>query len=174
MKRHSIILASLAMAAWMPAQPAAAADAQRQAEVAHRGADVMPFSLQATTHVFTKTASGGVQRVVAKDPNDRQQVELVRQHLKQIRQEFLQGNYSGPAHIHGADMPGLAQLRAAGPGAVRIDYRDVTGGAELRYVSADDALVTALHQWFDAQVDDHGADAMAGHAMHHEHSAGQR
>jgi hypothetical protein len=28
--------------------------------------------------------------------------------------------------------------------------------------------VAALHQWFDAQLSDHGADAMAGH-MHHDH-----
>src|SRR6476661_8385628 len=42
-----------------------ASDSARQAEVARRGADVMPFDLKATTHVFTKTADGGVQRVVA-------------------------------------------------------------------------------------------------------------
>ena len=29
---------------------------QRQAEVAQRGKDVMPFSLAATTHIFSKTA----------------------------------------------------------------------------------------------------------------------
>jgi hypothetical protein len=26
--------------------------------------------------------------------------------------------------------------------------------------------VAALHQWFDAQLADHGKDAMAGHAQH--------
>ncbi|WP_221179057.1 hypothetical protein [Pseudomonas brassicacearum] len=39
---------------------------QRQAEVADHGKDVMPFSLAATTHIFTKTAEGGIQQVVAK------------------------------------------------------------------------------------------------------------
>ena len=47
-----------------------AADLARQADVAGRGADVMPFDLKATTHVFTKTAHGGVQRVVAKSATD--------------------------------------------------------------------------------------------------------
>ena len=46
---------------------AAAADAQRQAEVAKLGADVMPFSLKATTHIF-KTAEGGIQRMSALSP----------------------------------------------------------------------------------------------------------
>jgi hypothetical protein len=47
---------------------AMAAATQQQAEVAKRGKDVMPFSLKATTHVFVKTAAGGVQRVVVKMP----------------------------------------------------------------------------------------------------------
>jgi hypothetical protein len=50
---------------------------------------------------------------------------------------------------------------------VAISYRDVPGGAELRYRSADPRLVAALHQWFDAQLSDHGADAAEGHAHHH-------
>jgi hypothetical protein len=65
-------------------------------------------------------------------------------------------------------MPGLAGLKAAKPGQVSIDYKDVDGGAELTYRTADAKLVAALHQWFDAQLSDHGPDAMAGH-QHHQH-----
>ena len=61
-----------------------AADSHRQAEVARLGADVMPFSLKATTHIFTKTAQGGTQRVVAKKTSDATQVQLVREHLQQV------------------------------------------------------------------------------------------
>ena len=150
---------------------AVAADAQRQAEVAKLGADVMPFSLKATTHIFTKTAEGGVQRVVAKNAADAQQVKLVREHLREIQTQFLKGDFSGPTHIHGAEMPGLAELKAAKPGQVAIDYKDVDAGAELTYRTADAKLVAALHQWFDAQLSDHGADAMAGHMHHHDHGA---
>jgi hypothetical protein len=150
--------------------PAIAADAQRQAEVAKRGADVMPFSLKATTHVFTKTAEGGTQRVVAKNAADAKQVKLVREHLQDIRSQFLKGDFSGPSHIHGADMPGLAELQSSNPGQVSVDYKEVRAGAELTYRTADPKLVVALHQWFDAQLSDHGADAMAGH-QHHDHGA---
>jgi hypothetical protein len=141
------------------------ADSQRHAEVARRGGEVMPFSLEATTHVFTKTAEGGIQRVIAKSPADAQQVKLVREHLHAIRAEFLKGDFSGPSHIHGVDMPGLEDLKAAKPGEVAIDYKPVVGGAELTYRTHNPKLVTALHRWFEAQLADHGADAMAGH--HH-------
>lgn len=148
-----------------------AAEPQRQAEVAKLGADVMPFSLEATTHIFTKTAEGGVQRVVAKSASDAQQVKLVREHLRDIQTQFLKGDFSGPTHIHGAEMPGLAELQAAKHGQVAIAYKDVDSGAELTYRTADAKLVAALHQWFDAQLSDHGADAMAGHMHHHDHGA---
>lgn len=164
MKRH---LSFLALAA-ITSLPLAAHpdDAQHQAEVAKRGPDVMPFSLAATTHFFTKTNNGGTQRVIAKDVSDAAQTRLVREHLRAIRMQFSQRDFSGPSHIHGSDMPGLAQLEAAQPGQISITYRDVAGGAELTYRTAKRDLVTALHAWFDAQVSDHGADAIGGHQHH--------
>ncbi|MGB7479343.1 MAG: aspartate carbamoyltransferase [Burkholderiaceae bacterium] len=160
--KHATLRLTFAIAALLPLM-AGAADAHRQAEVAERGKDVMPFQLQATVHIFTKTADGGTQRVVARNIADAGQTQLVRQHLREIQAQFLKGDFSGPAHIHGQEMPGLAQLRAAKPGQIAIDYREVEGGAELVFGSADGRLVSALHQWFDAQVSDHGRDAMAGH-----------
>jgi len=149
--------------------PAGAADAQRQADVAQRGAQVMPFDVHATQHVFTKTDTGGTQRVVARDADDTPQVRRVREHLRRIQAEFQRGDYAEPARIHGLDMPGLAALRAAAPDRIDIGYTEVAGGAELAYFAHDPQLVAALHAWFDAQLDDHGADAMAGsmHRMHH-------
>lgn len=168
---------SFALALIAASAGAHAGNPQRQADVARRGADVMPFSLAATQHVFTKTETGGTQRVLARDPRDAAQVQLVRRHLREIASQFRQGDFSGPAHIHGDEMPGLAQLRAAPPGSIAISYRDVPRGAELVYRTADPALRAALHSWFDAQVSDHGRDAMAGHeAMpghEHHHMTGQ-
>ena len=140
------------------------ADAQRQAEVSERGKDVMPFSLPATTHFFSKTAEGGVQQVIAKQTDDTTQVKFIREHLQEIRVQFLKGDFSGPGHIHGKNMPGLAELREAKPGQVDIAYKDVQGGAELTYKTANASLVAALHKWFDAQLSDHGKDAKEGQA----------
>lgn len=139
---------------------------QRQAEVVERGKDIMPFNLKATTHVFTKTPEGGIQRVMVKDLSDVSQTKLVREHLRAINQQFLNGDFSGPSHIHGQDMPGLAELDSAKPGQIVIDYREVEGGGELEYKTADATMVVALRQWFDAQLSDHSTDAMEGHQHH--------
>jgi hypothetical protein len=143
----------------------------RQQDVAQHGADVMPFSLSATTHIFTKTADGGIQQVVTKH-DDPKQVPLIRGHLAGIAQQFAAGNFEAPERIHGNDMPGLAALRAAQPGELKIHYRDLPNGGEIIYRTDEPRLVAALHQWFDAQLSDHGHDAMAGHdsCMMHHHS----
>ncbi|MEV4279856.1 hypothetical protein [Actinoplanes xinjiangensis] len=130
----------------------------RQAEVASRGASVMPFDLERTTHRFAKNDTGGVQTVVADDPRDATQVSLIRDHLTAEVERFRGGDFTDPAAIHGTEMPGLRELRAHG-GRVAIDYTPTTDGGRVTYTTADTGLREALHHWFDAQVSDHGAHA---------------
>jgi hypothetical protein len=149
--------------------PAIADVTARQNEVAQHGAEVMPFRLAATTHIFTKTADGGIQQVVTKH-HDPKQAALIRGHLVVIARQFSAGDFDAPEQIHGNDMPGLAALRTAKPGELTIDYHDLPDGGEIVYHADEPRLVTALHEWFDAQLSDHGHDAMAGHEpgmMHH-------
>ncbi len=167
MKKFFTCLA-FAAAAYVPAA-VQAADAQRLADIAKRGADVMPFDIEAKMHIFTKTDTGGMQSIVTKNNSDAEQVELVRKHLKDIQAQFLKGDFSGPWHIHGQGMPGLAQLQAAKRGQIKMGYRNIPGGAQVTYSTQVPKLVVALHSWFDAQLADHGTDALAGH--HHHHSA---
>jgi hypothetical protein len=135
--------------------------AQRRGEVAQRGAEVMPFDLERTTHRFETTDTGLVQTVVADDPDDRQQIELIRRHLEEEAARFARGDFDDPAAIHGEDMPGLAELRA---GAANIDVQLVSldDGARIIYTTDDPALIDALHRWGHAQVSDHGAHAEHG------------
>lgn len=139
---------------------------QRLDEVTARGAQVMPFSLERTTHIFTKTANGGVQQVIAKEETDIKQIRLIREHLTKISQEFAGGDFTDPARIHGDDMPGLATLRAAQSGQIDIVYLELPDGAEITYRSRNSGLIAALHQWFDAQLSDHAQHAMPGHQHH--------
>ncbi len=135
--------------------------ARRQADVAARGADVMPFDLNKTTHTFERVADGGVQTVTADNPADMEQIALIRTHLQQETARFHQGDFSDPAQIHGEDMPGLAELRA-GADRIAVAYSDVPDGARITYRTDDAAMIHALHQWFDAQLADHGDHAQPG------------
>jgi hypothetical protein len=136
----------------------AAATSGRQAEVAERGASVMPFDLERTTHQFTKTDTGGVQTVVADDPQDTAQITLIQQHLSAEADRFRRGDFTDPGRIHGNEMPDLEALRAHG-GRITIDYENTPDGARATYTTSDAELRNALHAWFDAQVSDHGPHA---------------
>jgi hypothetical protein len=136
--------------------------AHRQAEVASRGAEVMPFALDRTMHRFVPNERGGVQSVVSTD-GDPEQVRLIREHLSAERERFARGDFASPAATHGADMPGLATLAAA-RGRVSVAYADVPAGGELRFRSSEPTLVAAVHAWFAAQAHDHGRHAEQGHS----------
>lgn len=141
------------------------ASPERLNEVTQRGMHVMPFDLKQTQHLFNKTETGGVQQVSVRDAGNSKQIALVRQHLVKISGEFNRGDFSNPEKIHSKDMPGLATLRRAKPGQLDIQYQALPNGAEITYSAEDKTLISAIHDWFDAQLLDHGPDAMSG--MHH-------
>jgi hypothetical protein len=120
----------------------------------------MPFDLSQTVHVFRMTETGGIERVVAKDPSASEQIALVQRHLQHEAQLFQQGDFSDPAALHGEDMPGLRELRA-GAARMKISYASLPNGGEIRFETHDLRLLTAVHRWFGAQLSEHGADARA-------------
>lgn len=130
----------------------------RQAHIHHMGHHVMPFDLTKTMHVFLMTQTGGVMRIVAKDPKDTGQIELIQQHLKHEAARFQKGDFSHPAALHGQGTPGIRDL-AADPSGFTARYSARPDGAQITFFSRDIRLITAIHQWFGAQLSEHGADA---------------
>ncbi len=130
---------------------------ERVHEMSH---GVMPFDVSKTLHIFKMTESGGVERVVARDAAAADQIALIREHLQHEADRFQRGDYSDPAMLHGATMPGLAELQA-GAARIKVSYAALPGGAEITFETTDLHLLTALHRWFGAQLSEHGADARA-------------
>jgi hypothetical protein len=122
------------------------------------GASVMPFDLAKTTHVFRMTDTGGVQRVIVKTASETDQIAMIQQHLKHEAEAFQRGEYSDPAMLHGAGMPGLKELQT-GAKQIRVSYSALPNGAEIIFKTTDRKLLTAVHRWFGAQLSEHGADA---------------
>ena len=153
----------LALMLSMPAYASEKADDRRLDEVAERGSHVMPFDLEKTVHIFSKTDTGGIQQVIVKDKSDVEQINLIRSHLSEIAEAFKQGNFSNPEKIHGASMPGLAELKTAKSGQLEIMYRELPDGAEITYATSIEKLKHTIHRWFDAQLSDHARHAVPGH-----------
>jgi imidazoleglycerol phosphate dehydratase HisB len=129
-----------------------------QQHIHEMGHTVMPFDLTKTTHIFRMTDSGGVQSVVVKDAQDKDQIGPIRRHLQHEAEAFQRGDYADPMSLHGTAMPGLSEL-ASHHAEITVSYSELPLGAALTFTTRDQHLVTAIHRWFGAQLSEHGADA---------------
>jgi len=136
-------------------------------EVHQREQQVAPFDLDQALQTFTKTVHGGVQHVMAKSADNTKQIKLIQAHLLKISNEFKKGDFSVTERIHGADMPGLAQLKRAEPDDIKFEYEALPNGAQIHYSTEYPQYVQALHEWFDAQISEHGSDVVPEHIKHH-------
>jgi len=139
---------------------------KRLDEVAEKGRLVMPFNLEQTLHVFSKSEYGGVQQVIVKDESDKAQIALIQDHLDKIYNDFKNRDFSDPEKIHGADMPGLKVLKNAAYDEITLQFRILPNGAEIVYTAKKPVLIDAIHQWFDAQLSDHARHSTM-HRLHH-------
>lgn len=156
--RMTTILVPVLMCIYMVPVSYAAETSTRQQEVAKRGVTVMPFDLDKTIHVFQRLKEGGRQTVTAKDPQDKKQISLIQEHLQHEAVRFDKGDFGDPAKLHGEDMPGLKALQANAD-QVAVRYQPLVDGGEVVYTASTPELVKALHDWFGAQVSDHGEHA---------------
>ena len=138
--RHKIVTAAI-LSLFLLA--AVAGPIARQQQVA----PAMPFNVHSTTHVFQENQAGGIQQIVAKDPNDKALVAAIRSYLEAEAQRFGNGDYSGR-------FKGVRNLKAVKPSQIAITYRNVPAGAAIDYVGADAAAVDAIHKWLDAEIPD--------------------
>jgi len=153
---HTTLTISFIMLFW-----GATTYAESPQEQVHQMAhSVMPFDISKTVHIFKMTEFGGIQQVIVKDPGSIDQIAFIQRHLQHEAERFQFGDYSDPAKLHGAQMPGLKELQA-GASDIKISYTTLPNGAELTFETTDLHLLTAIHRWFGAQLSEHGADAKA-------------
>lgn len=108
-------------------------------------ASAAPFNRHDSTQVFQENQSGGIQQIVAKDPNDKALIAAIRSYLEAEAERFGNGDYSGP-------LKGVRYLKVVKPDHIGIIYRNVPAGAAIDYVGRDVAAVDAIHKWLDAEI----------------------
>ncbi|CAA9891034.1 conserved exported hypothetical protein [Candidatus Methylobacter favarea] len=140
---------------------------ERFDEVRYRRQQVVPFAVDQSLQTFTKTVHGGVQHVVVKSPGNTAQIKLIQAHLQKLAEDFRKGDFSETERIHGADMPGLVQLKLAAADDIKFEYEALPDGAQIHYSTEYPQYVQALHEWFDAQISDEGNDVIPEHIKHH-------
>jgi hypothetical protein len=122
--------------------------------VKDRGAHVMGFDQDKTTHSFRLHADGGAVDISVKDRADVANRDAIRSHLPHIAEMFSDGNFEAPMLIHATKVPGTDQM-AAMKNRIRFAYVETPGGGRLDIFTSDAAALHAVHEFMKFQIADH-------------------
>lgn len=162
MKHYHLLLLGLLL--FSATTPALEKNGAKQSEGVQQA---IPYALDQTLQTFSKTVHGGVMHVVAKSQDNTRQIKLIQEYLLKMANNFRKGDFSATERMHGADMPGLVQLKKAETDDIRYEYKALTNGAQIHFSTEYPLYVQALHEWLDAQMSEHGNDVIPDHLKHH-------
>lgn len=150
----AVVLAVLLGSAVLAAAQHPPQTAERLAEVNRRGASMMGFDQENTTHQFHVTSTGGVIEVQANDPGDADTIRRVQRHLSEIAKEFGRGDFVRPALIHDQEVPGTETMKKL-KDEIRYRFRKSPQGGRVEIFTADLDALRAIHEFLRFQTHDH-------------------
>ena len=129
------------------------------AQMHMRGAEVMGFDQEKTSHHFLLYADGGAIDVAVNDKAEgREEMmalrDAIRQHLPHIAKLFGSGDFSAPMLVHETDVPGTKEL-AKLKDKVVYTYADTDRGGRVDITTSDPTAVAALYKFLRFQISDH-------------------
>jgi hypothetical protein len=128
--------------------------AHDHAQMNHRGAQVMGFDQDKTTHHFLLFEDGGAIDVSVKDAVDKKNLDAIRAHLPHIAMKFGQGDFDAPALVHATAVPGTKEL-AALKDKLTWKYVETPKGGRVDISTTDPAALSAVHAFLKYQIEDH-------------------
>ncbi len=137
----------------MPVSLAARQD--HHASPGQRGAMVMGFDQELTSHHFLLFADGGAIDVSVKNPSDAKNRDAIRSHLPHIAMLFGEGDFEAPMLVHDSkSVPGTSVMTAR-KGVIRYQYVETQNGGRVNIVTSDPESLAAVHAFLKFQIADH-------------------
>ena len=124
------------------------------AQMNARGAQVMGFDQDKTTHHFYLYPNGGAIDVSVKDDKDTANRDAIRSHLPHIAMMFGQGDLSAPMLVHDTNVPGTADM-AKLKDKIAYAYHETPHGGRVDITTTDPAALAAVHAFLRFQITDH-------------------
>lgn len=124
------------------------------AQMNQRGAQVMGFDQDKTTHHFYLYTDGGAIDVSVKDAKDKANLDAIREHLPHIAMMFGQGNFDAPMMVHDTKVPGTVELSTF-KDRVTYKYAETARGGRVDITTTDAEALKAVHAFLRFQITDH-------------------
>ena len=126
----------------------------QHAQMNQRGAQVMGFDQEKTTHHFYLYSDGGAIDVAVNDVADKTNLDAIREHLPHIAMMFSQGNFDAPMLVHDTNVPGTAEM-AKLKGRITYRYAETPKGGRVNIITTDAETLAAVHTFLQFQITDH-------------------
>ena len=130
------------------------AQMKKEAEMKERGNAAMGYDQDKTTHHFLLRADGGAVQVESNDAADTASRDAIRAHLKQISEQFAQGDFSAPFATHNEMVPGVETMQKL-KAKIKYAYEERPQGAAVTIKSSDKKAVAAVHDFLRYQIKEH-------------------
>jgi hypothetical protein len=75
----------------------------------------------------------------------------IREHIKDIQNEFSKGNFTKPFFIHAQQLPGT-KLMTEKKDLIKYSIRQMNNGSALLLTTNDEQLIGAIHQFVAFQT----------------------
>ena len=148
------LMLTVAFAASTQGQAQSTAAQDPHAQMKHRGAMVMGFDQDKTTHHFFLYEDGGAIDVSVKDAADRTNLDAIRAHLPHIVVLFGEGNFEAPMMVHGVSVPGTPEMKKV-KDAITWKYEETVKGGRVNITTANPDALKAIHVFLRYQITDH-------------------
>lgn len=148
------LLLTVAFAASTQGQAQSTAAQDPHAQMNHRGAMVMGFDQDKTTHHFFLYEDGGAIDVSVKDAADRTNLDAIRAHLPHLVVMFGEGNFEAPMMVHGVSVPGTPEMKKV-KDAITWKYEETVKGGRVNITTANPDALKAIHVFLRYQITDH-------------------
>jgi hypothetical protein len=147
------VLCVFGVALSMPLSLAARQDQHGSSD--QRGAMVMGFDQDRTSHHFSLFVDGGAVDVSVRDPADTKNRDAIRSHLPHIAMMFGRGDFDAPMLIHdSANVPGT-KVMAERKSEIRYQYVETANGGRVNIVTTNRNALGAVHDFLKFQIAEH-------------------
>jgi hypothetical protein len=134
-------------------QPTSTLNNQTEAMI-QRGNVAMGFEQEKITHKFIPTETGGEIMIMPKNASDSNTLNLIKEHIIDIQNDFSIGNFTKPFFIHAEQVPGTNTMNEK-KDLIEYDIRQISNGSILSMITNDKEVINAIRDFMEYQGSEH-------------------
>jgi hypothetical protein len=123
-------------------------------QMMQRGNLAMGFDQTKISHEFTSTKDGGQIKITALDESDNQTINQIKNHTRDIQNDFADGNFTKPFYIHAESVPGTVAM-TQNKDQIQYQIQDLKNGSMLLLITNNSSLANSINQFMTYQSTEH-------------------